>query len=67
MYSLNDNLQLDKRSPQQIHKAIVVAWRIVCSFFRAREGTIHGGNNGTTHSSTPITPFQMEGVPNCID
>ena len=66
MYSLNDNLQSDKRSPQQIHKAIVVAWRIVCRFFRAREATItiQGGTNGTKHSSSPITPFQKEGVPN---
>ena len=34
-------------------------------FFRAGEGTIFGGNNGTIHSSTLITPFQIEGVPSC--
>ena len=35
--------------------------------FRARVGTMHIVNNGTTQFSTPIIPFQIEGVINCID
>ena len=38
----------------------------IIEFFRAREGTTHGGTNGTIDTSTQITPFQIVGVPNCI-
>ena len=34
MYRLHNEYQSDKRSPQQIHKVIIVAWYIVCILFQ---------------------------------
>ena len=60
MYRLNNNYQSDGRSPQQIQKAIIVAWCIVCRLFRAREeriflGNIHPLNIDTSTNSTQET------------
>ena len=39
---------------------------VLYAFLEQAEGTIFGENNGTPYSSTPTTPFQIEGVPSCI-